>query len=232
MKIVNRVLLAGVLLVGVAACGDTDEDPDRAGGAPPGSVPASAPATQSPPSAAPTSSSGTAPSCVTGRWRATGVASAGSVGEARGRIAGGTGTVMTVGPDGRAEVDFTAGEPLTFTAEAAGADIRGEVRYQGSFRGALAFDPVDRDGAGRWIPQRGISWSDLRATVRLSEPFAVTLLDGASLADLGGDTLPGTNGAIDVQPILRGGTYRCAGTTLRVETRNNGPTVVWTFARA
>ncbi|GAA3939624.1 hypothetical protein Aau02nite_48610 [Amorphoplanes auranticolor] len=238
------MILAAVLLTGVAACGDDDTDPSAAGSptsptatmpatsAPPGApVP---PGASTPPGAEPTSavtpSADPAPSCVTGRWRATGVASAGSIGDARGRIAGGTGTAVTVDPDGRTEVDFRAAKPLTFTAEAAGADVRGTVAYKGSFRGSVTFD--GSDGTGRWIPQGRISWSDLNATVRLSEPFTVTLLDGVNLADITRDTLPGAAGAVDVQPILRGGTYECAGQTLRLRTRANGPDVTWTFTRA
>ncbi|MEU4214158.1 hypothetical protein [Actinoplanes sp. NPDC026623] len=86
---------------------------------------------------------------MTGRWRATGVASTGGLDEVRGRIAGGTGTVVTVGDGGRTEVDFTASRPLTFTAEAAGADVRGQVAYKGSFRGAVVATTARADGIRR-----------------------------------------------------------------------------------
>ncbi|MEV4703158.1 hypothetical protein [Actinoplanes sp. NPDC049316] len=229
----DRVVLAAVLLSGLTACSDGDSSPDAAGApaTPPASSSPGAPQTSNPPPAtASAATAAPAPRCVTGQWRATGVASAGTIGDARGRIAGGTGTAMTVGPDGRTEVDFRAAKPLTFTAEAAGADIRGTVAYQGSFRGSVTFQ--GGEGTGRWNPQGRISWSDLNATVRLSEPFTVTLLDGANLADISRDTLPGAGGAVDVQPILRGGTYECAGDTLRLRTRANGPDVTWTFTRA
>jgi hypothetical protein len=225
----NRMMLTGLLVFGAAACsgdGGTSGGGDGAATTPPAG--GSAAATSS---AAATGSPGSAPRCVTGRWRATAVASSGSVGEVRGRVSGGTGTVMTVSPDGRTEVDFQASRPLTFTAGAAGADIRGEVAYQGSFSGAVTFEPVDRDGTGRWDPEGDINWSGLRVTIRLREPFDITLLDGASMADLSGDTLPGTRGAVDIQPLLRGGTYTCGDDTLRVRTTENGPTLIWTFAR-
>lgn len=232
----DRVVLAAILLSGLAACSDDGAGSSGAASAPAAppmsSALASPPASgtpEAPASTAASASAAAAPRCVTGQWRATGVASTGRVGDARGRIAGGTGTVMTVGPDGRTEVDFRAAKPLTFTAEAAGADIRGTVAYKGSFRGSVTFE--GSDGTGRWNPQGRISWSDLNATVRLSEPFKVTLLDGASLADISRDTLPGAGGAVDVHPILRGGTYACAGDTLRLRTRANGPDVTWTFAR-
>ncbi|MEU8230471.1 hypothetical protein AB0C12_12830 [Actinoplanes sp. NPDC048967] len=137
---------------------------------------------------------------------------------------------MTVGPDGRTEVDFRAAKPLTFTAEAASTDVHGTVTYKGSFRGSVSFE--GSGGTGRWIPQGRISWSDLNATVRLSEPFAVTLLDGVNLGDVTRNTLSGAGGAVDIQPILRGGTYDCAGQTLRLRTQANGPDVTWTFTKA
>ena len=232
MRLLNRLVLTGVLVIGTAACSDDGSGSAGGGGEDAATTPPAASSAPATPSAAPVGSPGSVPRCVTGQWRATAVASSGSVGDVRGRISGGTGTVMTVGTDGRTEVDFQSSRPLTFTAGAAGADIRGEVVYQGSFSGAVTFEPADRDGTGRWEPEGDISWNDLRATVRLSEPFDVTLLDGASLADVSGDTLPGTKGAVDIQPLLRGGTYTCGDDTLRVRTTENGPTLVWTFARA
>ncbi|WP_199516649.1 hypothetical protein [Nucisporomicrobium flavum] len=225
---VHRLVLSAVLLTGAAACSDDSGNTPSASGGTTAPATSSSPAAE--PSVPPSAPAGTAPSCVTGRWRATGVASTGDLGDVRGRIAGGTGTVLTVGDDGRTEVDFKASRPLTFTAEAAGADVRGQVAYKGSFRGAVAFQ--GDNGTGRWDPQGKISWSDLSATVRLDKPFDVTLLDDVSLADIDRDALPGASGAVDVQPILRGGTYECQGETLRLRTRANGPDLTWTFARA
>jgi hypothetical protein len=224
---VHRLVLFVVLLASISACGDDNAGRPSAAGTSSALPASSAPTAE--PSVVPDASTDGAPSCVAGRWRATGATSTGNLGDVRGHIAGGTGTLLTVGDDGRTEVDFRASRPLTFTAEAAGTEVRGQVAYQGSFRGVVAFH--GGHGKGRWDPQGKISWSDLSATVRLDEPFDVTLLDDVSLADIDRDTLPGASGAIDVQPVLRGGTYECQGQTLRLRTRANGPDLTWSFTR-
>ncbi|MFI6073971.1 hypothetical protein ACIA5C_20605 [Actinoplanes sp. NPDC051343] len=230
MKGTTSVLLTGLLVAAATAgCGA-----DTTSGAPPasstataaGSPPPSSPEASSGPTAAPTSS---APPCVAGAWRSTGVS--GRLGGAAGRIAGGTGTTMTVGAGGTTEVGFTGSQPVSFSAQAAGHTIRGQIQYTGSLRAAVRFQPRGA-GAGAWQPQDDARQNDLRATVKLSEPFSVTLLDNASIGTLTGKQVPGTGDALDTLPILRGGTYTCSGNTLRVRTEQNGPQLDWTFTRA
>ncbi|WP_143234464.1 hypothetical protein [Paractinoplanes atraurantiacus] len=164
---------------------------------------------------------------MTGDWRTTGVS--GEFGNVGGKVSGGTGATMNVGVDGTTDVGFTGSEPLAFSAEAAGATIRGQISYSGSVRAAVVFEPSG-GGAGQWRP-RDAAQNHLRATVKLSEPFSVTLLDNAGIGRLTGGELPGTGDAIDVLPILRGGTYTCAQNRLQVRTADSGPDLSWTFER-
>lgn len=224
MAVKKPILLAVLLVLGTAAC--TDNGSTDAGAPGPGATPA--------PSVAPTTSAMPAPSapaCATGRWSAIAVNSSGGFGSVAGRIAGGAGVTMDIDPDGATEVGFAGSRPLTFAAEAAGATLKGEVQYSGSLRGGVNFVPQDSAGSGTWEPHLNSGDNDLRATVKLIEPISVTLLDNARLTRVAGEQLGNAGDAVDIQPILRGGTYRCADDTLRVQTRDDGPNVVWTFSR-
>jgi hypothetical protein len=210
------VLMAGVL-VAVTACSNDG----TAGGPSGGST-----------SSAASSAGGAPPQCVVGRWNATGVDARGSVGNATGNLSGGSGTMMNVGADGVTQVSFAGSQPLVFSAQVAGRDVRGQASYDGTVRGAMQIGPQDNAGKGTWTPQGTVTWDDLRATVKLTEPVSVTLLDNANISDLTGDKSAQAGGAVDVQPILRAGTYTCAGDTLQVRTEDNGPAMEWTFKRA
>jgi hypothetical protein len=227
MKGKTSALLTGVLIAAtMAGCGD-DSDPIEAG------APSPPPATNAPAdsqasvSPAPSGAS-TAPPCVAGKWRATGAT--GRFGTASGRVSGGTGATMSVGADGSTELGFAGSEPLTFSAEAAGATVRGQALYSGSMHASVVFEPTGK-GAGRWQP-RDATENSLRVTVKLIEPFSVTLLDNAGLGQLTGGELPGPTDALDAMPVFRGGTYTCAADTLRIRTEQNGPDLAWTFTRA
>ena len=127
------------------------------------------------------------------------------------------------------EVGFSGSQPLSFSAQAAGAAVRGQIQYTGRLRAAVLFQPGG-EGAGVWRPRDDARQNELRATVKLSEAVSVTLLDNANIGTLTGG--PGARDALDTLPILRDGTYTCSGNTLRVHTEQNGPTVDWTFTRA
>jgi hypothetical protein len=69
-------------------------------------------------------------------------------------------------------------------------------------------------------------------TVRLTSPAFITVVDNVKLADVTNSQVTQAGGVIDLQPLLRDGTYRCQGEdTLVVTPDGSGPTVVWTFAR-
>jgi hypothetical protein len=222
----TSIILAGsLLLAGLTACSD---DNGPAAGAPSPSVGTGAPAG---PSVAPAPDTSVQSLCVTGRWRATGVTSTAGSATIGGRIAGGSDVTMTVDADGTTEVGFSDSKPVTFAAEAAGARLGGQVQYSGSLHAAVKFEPNEAGAGGRWQPQNSTTDDDLRATVRLTEPFSVTLLDNASIRTVDTDALPAAGDALDLQPILRGGTYRCQADSLQVRTEQGGPNLQWTFTR-
>ena len=216
----GTVLLAGLLLA-VTACGDDNGDTGGSADAPGNSPGTSAAAGANAP-----------PQCVVGKWSATGVDAEGGFGKASGTISGGTGATMNVGADGMTEVGFSGSRPLDFSAEVAGATVRGQAQYNGTVRGSVQFGPEGSDNRGAWTPQGQITWDALKATVKLTEPISVTLLDNAEISDFTGDKATQAGGAVDVQPVLRSGTYTCNGDTLQVRTEQNGPTMEWTFTRA
>jgi hypothetical protein len=207
------------LLVTVAACGD-------------GSGNSTGEPTSGTSSRATGSAGGPPPQCVVGKWGATGVDAQGAAGNATGKISGGAGTTMTVAADGATQVSFTGSQPLDFSGQVAGHTIRGQASYDGAVRGTVGFGGQDSAGTGTWTPQGQITWDDLRATVKLTAPVSVTLLDNANISDFTGDKSTQAGGAVDVQPVLRAGTYSCGGNTMRVRTEKNGPAMEWTFKRA
>jgi hypothetical protein len=221
----RSVVLTAGLLLAVAAC---TNDGNGSGGAAGG--PTNGPVSSATGNAG--RSGGAPPQCVVGRWNATGVDAHGSAGNASATIAGGAGTTMNVGVDGTTEINFAGSRPLEFSAQVAGHTIRGQASYDGAVRGIVAFGAPDSAGKGTWDPANLATWDNLRATVKLTEPISVTLLDNARLSDLTGDKSTQAGGAVDVQPVLRAGNYTCAGNTLRVLTEKNGPAMEWTFTRA
>ena len=218
----TAVLMAGLLLA-VTACTDSNGSSGTAGSPAPtatGTTGTSG-ATGGPP-----------PKCVVGQWNASGVEARGSSGNASGSISGGSGTTMTVDADGGTKIDFSGSRPLDFTAQVAGRTIRGQAIYDGAVRGTVLFGEQDSAGKGTWTPSGAVIWDDLKATVKLTEPLSITLLDNARISDFTGDKSTQAGGAVDVQPVLRAGSYTCAGDTLRVRTEQNGPQMEWTFTRA
>jgi hypothetical protein len=211
----TAVVLAGLLLA-VTACTDNNGSSGIAGSP----APSATGATGGPP-----------PKCVVGQWNASGVEAQGSSGNASGSISGGAGTTMTIDAGGGTKINFTGSRPLDFTAQVAGRTIRGQAAYDGAVRGTMLFGIQDSAGKGTWTPSGEVIWDDLRATVKLSEPISVTLLDNARISDFTGDKSTQAGGAVDVQPVLRAGSYTCAGDTLRVRTEQSGPQMEWSFTR-
>jgi len=150
-----------------------------------------------------------------------------------GAKSGKTGQYFSAGDWYRAtKIDFSGSRPLDFTGQVAGHTIRGQAAYDGAVRGTVLFGQPDSAGKGTWTPSGQVIWDDLKATVKLTEPISVTLLDNARISDFTGDKSTQAGGAVDVQPVLRAGSYTCAGDTLRVRTEQNGPQMEWTFTRA
>ena len=244
MTIVRRVplVLAGLLLAGTAACTST-----------PGTTPGQTPTTTPP-----------IPPCPVGSWRSTGVATT-TTGVAV-TIDGGSAVLVTIGNDGKVKADFSGMQPVTFAAQVATAQVRGEVTYKGSTDGTVDLNaaapttssttgqPTGSPSAsgssatttapptgsataagksGGWHPTGTVNVSGLTLTVKLTQPVATTVLNDVKVTDVTGSQTTQVAGAVDLQPLLRDGTYRCGGeTTLVITTSGTAPALVWSLTRA
>jgi hypothetical protein len=86
--------------------------------------------------------------------------------------------------------------------------------------------------SGAWSPTGSADVSQLSVTVKLTAPIATTLVNNVKVSSVSGSQNSQTGNALDLQPLLRTGTYQCNGeSTLTVTTAGNGPTLVWTLAR-
>jgi hypothetical protein len=86
--------------------------------------------------------------------------------------------------------------------------------------------------SGAWSPSGSADVSQLNVTVKLTAPVATTLVNNAKVTEVSGSQNSQTGNALDLQPLIRTGTYQCNGEdTLTVTTAGNGPTLVWTLAR-
>jgi hypothetical protein len=75
--------------------------------------------------------------------------------------------------------------------------------------------------------------SSLEITVKLTQPLATTLVNNVKVSDVSGSQTSQTGNAIDLQPILRPGTYQCQDEkTLVITTTGSGPVLTWTLDRA
>jgi hypothetical protein len=231
------LVLAGLFLVGTAACTGT-----------PTTSPTATPTT--PP----------VPACPVGSWTSTG-ATANTPAGVNVTFDGGSGVKLTVGDDGKVKADFAGMKPVTFTALVAGAQVRGEITYGGSTDGTVdlkatapATSSTSASGgttglstptgsptgssagsgkSGAWHPTGTVNVSALRITVKVTQPVAATILDNAKVSDVTGSQTTQVANAVDLQPLLREGTYSCGtdNKTLTITT-SNAPTVVWSMTRA
>jgi hypothetical protein len=85
---------------------------------------------------------------------------------------------------------------------------------------------------GVWRPAGQVEWGQLRLTVRLTEPVAVTVIDNLPIGQVTSDQTTRAGNLVDIQPLLREGTYRCDGDdTLVVNAMSGGPNVTWKLQR-
>jgi hypothetical protein len=75
--------------------------------------------------------------CPYGDWRSTQVTASGSAVGVTLALQGGSGVTMTVAQDGATNADFTAMQPITFTAQVVNTEARGEFRYLGPISGMM-----------------------------------------------------------------------------------------------
>lgn len=231
------IVLAGLLLAAAAGC-------------------TTSPGTGSGPTATPTP---TVPPCPVGSWQSSGVAANASAAGVTLTLAGGSGVKVTVGADGKVMADFSGMQPATFSTQVAKTPVTGEVSYQGTTSGTVDLSgtsspttsgsattsgtatPLSTGTAtssasgksGPWNPTGSVDVSSLQVTVKVTQPIASTLINNLKVSDITGAQLSQTGNAIDVQPILRAGTYQCQDeNTLVITTSGNGPALTWTLKRA
>jgi hypothetical protein len=213
------VIAAGaMLMLGGAACNSTG----GLGGASPTPTPAA--------------------QCPIGKWRSTQVESSGSTAGVTVTAQGGSGVKVTIDHDGAVHANFSGMQPVGFTAQVAGAQVKGEIRYGGDLDGKVDLSGTATGSAtgsagssgrtGPWQPIGDINWGGLRLTVRVSEPVDATILNNVRISEVTGSQTTQAGGAVDLQPLLRQGDYRCDGNdTLIITPSGNGPTITWTFQR-
>jgi hypothetical protein len=179
-----------------------------------------------------------------------------------GTINGGQGVTMTIGGNGATKVDFASMQPVSFAVTANGGNVKGEYSYRGTATGTLGFpggtgpgpsdtavptgtpSPTDSAGAGAtatggtpgqtgtWQPAGDVTWDDLRLTLKVTEPVNQTLLNDARVRSVTGNQTSQAGNAVDLQPVLRQGTYTCGDGTLTVRPQAGPGTVTWVFQRA
>jgi len=88
--------------------------------------------------------------------------------------------------------------------------------------------------SGAWHPTGTVNVADLRITAKVTAPVAATILNNAKVSDVTGAQTAQFGNAVDLQPLLREGTYQCGSDnkTLTITTSGTTPTVVWSMSRA
>src|SRR5262245_29973445 len=76
-------------------------------------------------------------SCPLGKWRSTQVTADGTAVGVAVTAQGGEGVKMTVGDDGAVHAIFSGMQPIGFTAQVAGSQVKGEIRYGGDLDGKV-----------------------------------------------------------------------------------------------
>jgi hypothetical protein len=207
---------------------------------------ANAPGTISP---TPTPTTPAAPTCPQGGWKTTGVAATTAVGTVPVNMQGGADVKATIGADGAVSADFTGMKPVVYSATIAGAQVTGEFTYTGTASGKVDLTatgaatsssstgtatPTGSAAPGNpWRLSGTVDWSQVKLTAKLTQPAALTVIDNVKLTDVTGAQTTQVGNVIDLQPLLRNGSYRCDGSAGLVitPTASGGPTVAWTFAR-
>ena len=211
------------------------------------------------PSTTPTPTATPAPPCPVGSWRSTGVNANANVIGTTITFDGGADVKTTIAADGTVNADFNGMKPVNFNTTLSGSQIGGEIVYAGPVSGKVALSGSSATtssapttatttgstasaapsgsataGGSPWTPVGPVNFNDLKLTVKLTKPVPLTVVDGVKLGDVNNSQNAQAGNVIDLQPLLRNGTYRCNGndTLVITPTSGSGPTVVWTFTRA
>jgi hypothetical protein len=238
------LLTAGAIVaLGLTAC---TTDGDTTDGGPPGATPTAA-----------------AGVCPVGNWTSTQVAAGGSAGGVTVNAQGGGGVAVTIADGGAVKADFANMQPITYTAQVAGNQIEGEFEYEGTIEGTVtlgsggAVTPTASPAStmspattatpgaatpagtatpgasGSWQPTGQANVGNLGITIRVTRPISATVVDNVKVSEVTGAQRTQAGDAVDLQPLLRTGQYRCDGNdSLTITPSESGPTVTWTLQRA
>jgi hypothetical protein len=121
-------------------------------------------------------------------------------------------------------------QPVTFTTNAGGNEIKGQFQYGGKVTGLVS---VPTGGAtGVWKPAGPTDWTGLTVTVDMISPIAGRIVDHVKVADFAGSDGGQTGGSVDVQPFLREAAYECSGNTLKLGPPPGATGGTWVLERA
>lgn len=213
MRITKLAVVAAGLTLGLAACSSSGSNGSATPG-PSGSSSGSSTGAASG-NTVNGANGGVASSCVVGSWRTTGTNSTVDAGGAHGTVTGGSGVLLKIDHDGKSVLDFASMQPITFTTAVNGTEIKGSFVYGGKATGQLQVN----DGMatkGTWKPVGTADWRDMDVTVDLASPVQSRIVDKVKIADFATAGTDQTGGTVDIQPILREGTYECTASTLTV----------------
>jgi hypothetical protein len=145
---------------------------------------------------------------------------------------GGGGFTVTVAADGKTMIDFAGMQPIMFNSGVGGTTIKGTYSHGGKVDGTVRAVPTT-DTTGSWEPLGTVDWSQLTITVDLTSPVQAKVFDNQKISDFTGIGATQTGQAVDVQPILRKGTYDCSGSTLKIGPESGtSDGTTWTLQKA
>jgi hypothetical protein len=228
MRYSSKALLAvaaalSIALAGCDSSGKTGASPSKSGGTSGSSTSSGGPTGGA--------AGGTAASCVVGTWKST--SSSGQLNNSgvTGTIQGGGGFTLKISSDGGAVVNFDGMQPAVFTFAVAGGEIKGQFVYGGQVKGTLRM-PAGNNSSGTWEPVGSVDFGSLTVTVDVTKPVQARVADKVPIAQFVGTDTAQTGNAVDGQPILKPGTYKCEGNKLLVGPPTNTTGVSWVFEKA
>ena len=146
-----------------------------------------------------------------------------------------TGEIIYQGPvSGTVNLTGTATTPSPGTATPTGAATATTSATPGAAGTSPATASPGTGGAsGPWQPVGQVVWGDLALTIRVTAPLSATIVDNVKVSDVTGAQTTQVGNAVDLQPLLREGVYRCEGSNLIITPSSGAaPAVTWTFERA
>ncbi|NJC70168.1 hypothetical protein HC031_10670 [Planosporangium thailandense] len=215
MRIARTAFVAAGLALGLAGCasnGSLTAEPGVSGSA--GASGGASTGPQGSPSAG-ASAAGVANRCVVGTWKSTEFTSTIDAGGAHGTVSGGSGVTVTIAPSGSADIGFDGMQPVTFDSTVGTAKVSGQFVYGGKVDGAVQV-PESATSTGVWKPVGTADWRTLTVTVDMTSPVRARPFDHVKIGDFASAGNGQTGGSVDLQPILREGTYECSGSTLKL----------------